>query len=46
MDVRLIGEIAAGVGVVATVIWILLGVFGIRALRDVRDELRQRRGSR
>ncbi len=45
MDVRLIAEIAAGVAVVTTAIWIGLAVFGIKILRDVRDDRRERRPS-
>jgi hypothetical protein len=42
MDFRVIGMIAAGVGVVASIVWIVLAVGGLRVLRDIREELRKR----
>ncbi len=42
MSERLIAEIAAGVGVLATVLWLVLGVKGIRTLRDILGELRKK----
>jgi hypothetical protein len=38
MDMQTIGMIAAGLGVVATVIYIVLGLMGINLLRQIRDQ--------
>lgn len=42
MDTQTIGVIAAGIGVIATVIYLTLGFLGIRTLKDIRDNLRRR----
>ena len=39
MNVKTIGEICAGIGVVFTVIWLALGVKGLRTLGSIRDAL-------
>jgi hypothetical protein len=39
-----IAMIAAGVGVVATIIYILLGVKGVKTLSDIRDTLQNSGG--
>ena len=41
MNVHVIGAIAAGIGVVSTIVWLVLAVGGIRVLRDIRDEMRK-----
>ena len=41
MDLQVIGMIAAGIGVLATIAYIVLGVAGVKALRDIAA---QRRG--
>jgi hypothetical protein len=38
MNVHLIAEICAGVAVVATIVWMVIGVKGINLLRDIRDQ--------
>lgn len=38
MNVHLIAEICAGVAVAATIIYVVIGVKGIRLLRDIRDQ--------
>lgn len=38
MNVHLIAEICAGVGVAATIIYMVIGVKGIRLLQDIRDK--------
>jgi len=43
MDTATIAKICAGIAVVATVGWSVLGFFGITTLRDIRNELRARR---
>lgn len=39
MDVQTIAVIAAGLGVVGTVVWVVLGVKGLRTLGQIRDRL-------
>lgn len=39
-----IGMIAAGVGIVATIVYLALLVKGVRSLEDIRDTLRENRG--
>jgi hypothetical protein len=43
MDTETIAVVAAGIGVVATVVYLALGFAGIRTLRDIRDGIRRRR---
>jgi hypothetical protein len=43
MDVHLIGEIAAGIAVLATVVYLGLGIWGVKTLRDIRDAVRAKR---
>lgn len=45
MDTHVIAEIAAGLGVLGTVVYALLLFMGVKSLRDIRDELRRRRSS-
>ena len=40
MNVHLIAEICAGVAVVSTIVWMVIGVKGIKLLRDIRDQNR------
>ncbi len=37
MNPRLIAEIAAGIGVVATIMWIVLGLKGLKVLREISE---------
>ena len=43
MDTQTIGLIAAVVGLIATVAYLVLGAIGVKTLREIRD---QHRGSR
>ncbi len=43
MSISTVGVIAAAIGVVATGVWIVLGVLGVKWLRDIRDQLRPNR---
>lgn len=38
MNIHLIAEICAGIAVVATVVYTIIGVKGIQILRDIRDQ--------
>ena len=38
MNVHLIAEICAGVAVVSTIVWMVIGVKGIKLLRGIRDQ--------
>ncbi len=38
MDTQTIAMIAAGIGVVATIVYLALGVIGVKTLRDIRDQ--------
>ena len=42
MNTQTIAMVAAGFGVIATVVYMLLGIAGIKTLRDIRDRLGQR----
>jgi hypothetical protein len=42
MNTQTIAMVAAGFGVIATLVYVLLGIAGIRTLRDIRDRLGQR----
>ncbi len=42
MDVQTFAMIAAGIGVVTTIIYVTLGFFGIKTLQDIRDQMRKR----
>lgn len=42
MNTQTIAMVAAGFGVIATVVYMLLGIAGIKALRDIRDRLGHR----
>lgn len=42
MNVHLIAEICAGVAVVSTIVWMVIGVKGINLLRDIRDQIKNR----
>ena len=39
METQTIAMIAAGFGIVATVVYVVLGIAGIKTLRDIRDRL-------
>jgi hypothetical protein len=43
MDTATIAKICAGLAVVATLGWSVLGYFGIRTLKDIRNELHDKR---
>ncbi|HEY5382558.1 MAG TPA: hypothetical protein VIJ65_09900 [Acidobacteriaceae bacterium] len=43
MNVHLIAEIAAGIAVLATVVYLGLGIWGVTTLRDIRDAIRDKR---
>jgi len=43
MVFRLIAMIAAGISVVATVVYLVLGIYGVMMLRDIRDAVRDNR---
>jgi uncharacterized membrane protein YuzA (DUF378 family) len=43
MNVHLIAEICAGVAVVSTIVWMVIGVKGINLLRDIRDQIKTQR---
>jgi hypothetical protein len=43
MSIHLIAEIAAGLGVLGSVVYAVFWILSIRALREIRDELRKRR---
>lgn len=38
MNVHLIAEICAGIAVAATIVYMVIGVKGIKLLRDIRDQ--------
>lgn len=42
MNTQTIAMVAAGLGVIATVVYVLLGIAGIKTLRGIRDRLGQR----
>jgi uncharacterized membrane protein YuzA (DUF378 family) len=42
MNTQTIAMVAAGFGVIATLVYMLLGIAGIKTLRDIRDRLGQR----
>jgi len=42
MNVHLIAEICAGVAVVSTIVWMVIGVKGINLMRDIRDQIKNR----
>lgn len=42
MNSHLIAEICAGIAVVATVIYIVLGFKGINLLRDIRNQMKNK----
>lgn len=39
MPVRMIAEVAAGLGVIFSLVYVALGVLGIRELRSVRKQM-------
>ncbi|MFV0457157.1 MAG: hypothetical protein ACK5MT_00055 [Actinomycetales bacterium] len=41
MDVQEIGMIAAGIGVISAVVWVVLGVLGIRLLGNINRSLKR-----
>ncbi|MGI8643761.1 MAG: hypothetical protein ACR2LS_06565 [Thermomicrobiales bacterium] len=43
MDIETLGIVAAGIGVVATIAYLVLGVKVVRSLRDIRDQLQRDR---
>ncbi len=45
MDMQVIAMIAAGIGIVATIVYIALGLVGIKTLQDIREHLRRMRNS-
>lgn len=42
MNTHLIAEICAGIAVAATVVYIIIGFKGIKLLRDIRDQARNK----
>lgn len=45
MDMQVIAIIATGIGVVATTVYIALGLLGIKTLKHIREHLRRTRNS-
>lgn len=43
VDVQTIAIICAGIGVLASVVFAVLGALGVRSLWDIRDALRRER---
>jgi hypothetical protein len=43
MSAHALGEVCAGIAVVVTIFYLVLGTMGIRSLRDIRDDLRRHR---
>lgn len=42
MDVETVALIAAGLGVLFSLVWVVLGVLGVRSLQGMRRVMRQR----
>ncbi len=45
MDLQVVAWVAAGIGVLATSVYIVLGLMGVKRLREIRDLLRRTRNS-
>jgi hypothetical protein len=41
MSVQRISEIAASIAVILSVVWLVLGISGIKTLRDIREALQK-----